>query len=206
MNKHDAIKVASTCLTYQVASLLLLSFTAHAGAAVQDINRIEQNSLNNLSGIVGVNMAAGDNNIQANNTSIAIGDYAKTNIRSSAKNSNNNQTQDNNIQNNMASVRIEANTLQNASGLISINQVAGNNNIQINDIGIAFGKDAQVMSDLSLSVRANNQDDLIAKEDNVNKSVYLDKNSLNGASGTIQVNQIAGNGNIAVNRVSMPIR
>ena len=196
MNKYKAIKVASRSVNYTTAVLLLMSSNVFAAGLHQDLNRIESNSLNNISGIIGVNTAAGDNNIQANNKSIAIGQHAqainKSQITTQASNNNG-----------IASVRIEANTLQNANGLIAINQVAGSNNAQLNDLTIAFGENVQLVSDISLNARptvnVNSTDD-----SSDNSSFYLDKDSLKGATGTIQINQIAGNGNIAINRVSMP--
>ena len=99
-----------------------------------------------------------------------------------------------------------ANTLSNARGLISVNQAAGSGNAQLNDIALAFGDNIQMLSDISLAIRPPAANSLDGTDDINNKSVYLDNNSLKGASGTIQLNQIAGNGNVAVNRVSMPIQ
>lgn len=198
MNKHKAISVASHSVNCITAVLLLMSFSASAAGLHQDINHIERNSLNNIGGIISVNTAAGDNNIQANSKSIAIGKNVQAFNKSqlTTQSFNNNGT---------ASVRIEANTLQNAHGLISINQVAGSNNAQLNELTIALGENLQLVSDISLSSRVISKNN--STDDSSNKhSVYLDKDSLKGATGTIQINQIAGNGNIAINRVSMPIQ
>ena len=103
-------------------------------------------------------------------------------------------------------MRIEANTLQNSHGLIAINQVSGSNNAQLNDMTLAFGENIKLVSDISLSVRPSGGHNTKDDEGSNNKSFYLDQDSLKGTRGTIQINQIAGNGNIAVNRVSMPIK
>ncbi|WP_319782597.1 hypothetical protein [Oceanisphaera sp. IT1-181] len=199
MNKDNIMKAASQSVTYTTAALLFVSLNVAAANLHQDINRIESNSLNNISGIIGVNTAAGDNNIQANNKSIAIGQQAQAISKSKMYTEGLNH-------NGVASVRIEANTLHNAHGLISVNQVSGSHNIQLNDISIAFGEHAQVLSDMSLSTRPTNSLNLIDEDSVGDKTFYLDNNSLKGASGAIQINQIAGNGNIVVNRVSMPIQ
>ncbi|MGO4999298.1 hypothetical protein [Oceanisphaera sp. W20_SRM_FM3] len=199
MHHNNARLVANLSVSYTTAALLFVSLNTAALEPHQDINLIAPNSLNNISGIIGVNTAAGDNNIQANNKSIAIGQ----NAQASSKSQLSTQTLNNN---GIASVRIEANTLQNAHGLIAINQVAGSSNLQLNDLTIALGENTQIISDVSLSVRPATEDSSIDGESKNNKSFYLDKNSLSGATGTIQINQIAGNGNIAVNRVSMPIQ
>ena len=134
MNKDIASKVATTSVTYTTAALLFVSLNVAATGTPQDVSRIGVNSLNNTNGIIGVNMAAGDNNIQANNKSIAIGQHAQAITKADfvvTDLSNQNLTEKNHS---IASVRIEANTLQNSHGLIAINQVSGSNNAQLNDM------------------------------------------------------------------------
>ncbi|GGB40805.1 hypothetical protein GCM10011502_12670 [Oceanisphaera marina] len=199
MYRDSVIKVASVTVNYTVATMLFASLHVSAAGLPQNVNRIEPNTLNEASGFVGINVAAGDNNIQANNTSIALGKNAQTLNRSFMQTTTSADT-------GSANVSMGANTLTNARGLISVNQVAGSGNAQLNDIALAFGDNIQMLSDISLSIRppaTNNSND---NDDINNKTVYLDNNSLKGATGTIQLNQIAGNGNIAVNRVSMPIQ
>lgn len=179
--------------------LLILSGNIMAADINTNINRIESGSLSNVSGVIGVNIAAGDNNAQANIRSITVGKNAKSLSSSQMKTF---ALSDNDV----ASVSIGANTLTNARGLVSINQAAGSGNIQINDIAIALGENIQINSESLLMVRIPQA---AAQENNdqqtANKKVSLDSSSLKGASGAIQLNQIAGHGNIAVNRVSMPL-
>lgn len=199
MDRDSIIKVASVTVNYTVATVLFTSLHVSAAGLPQNVNRIEPNTLNEASGFVGINVAAGDNNIQANNTSIALGENAQTLNRSFMQTSTSADT-------GSANVSMGANTLNNARGLISVNQVAGSGNAQLNDIALAFGDNIQMLSDISLSIRAPATNNSNSNDDLNNKTVYLDNNSLKGATGTIQLNQIAGNGNIAVNRVSMPIQ
>lgn len=199
MDRDSIIKVASVTVNYTVATVLFTSLHVSAAGLPQNVNRIEPNTLNEASGFVGINVAAGDNNIQANNTSIALGENAQTLNRSFMQTSTSADT-------GSANVSMGANTLNNARGLISVNQVAGSGNAQLNDIALAFGDNIQMLSDISLSIRAPATNSSNSNDDLNNKTVYLDNNSLKGATGTIQLNQIAGNGNIAVNRVSMPIQ
>ena len=199
MKKDDAMKAASHSRTYTVAALCFMALNAHATGLHQDINRIEANSLNNMSGVIGINTAAGNDNTQANSKSIAVGKQAHAFTTANLSVSGLNKE-------GIASVHIAADTLKKTHGLISINQVAGSNNAQLNDITLALGQNAQVVSDISLSTRASGYDDLKDHDSNHTKTFYLDKDSLKGASGTIQINQIAGNGNVVVNRVSMPIQ
>ena len=184
-----------------IYTITLLMTSEHILAADinKNINRIDPGSLSNISGVIGVNIAAGDNNAQANIRSITEGKNAKSLSSSQMKTF---ALSDNDV----ASVSIGANTLTNARGLVSINQAAGSGNIQINDIAIALGENIQINSESLLMVRIPQA---AAQENNdqqtANKKVSLDSSSLKGASGAIQLNQIAGHGNIAVNRVSMPL-
>lgn len=179
--------------------LLILSGNIMAADINTNINGIESGSLSNVSGVIGVNIAAGDNNAQANIRSITVGKNVQALSRSQIKTF---ALSDNEA----ASVSIGANALTNARGLVSINQAAGSGNIQINDIAIALGENIQINSESLLMVRIPKT---AAQENNdqqtANKKVSLDSSSLKGASGAIQLNQIAGHGNIAVNRVSMPL-
>ncbi|MBO1519222.1 hypothetical protein [Oceanisphaera pacifica] len=201
MTKDSAIKVTTSAMHYTTATLLFLSFNVAANNLYPNISHVEPNTLNNVTGIVGVNMAAGDSNIQSNTRSIAIGKGAQAISKStlSTQQLNNNSN---------ASVSLGKNTLHNAHGIIAINQASGSGNTQLNDITIAFGDNAQAISDISLSANSIPNSSQVNQKNNSNgiKKVELDKNSLNGATGAIQVNQIAGSGNIAVNRVSMPIQ
>lgn len=179
--------------------LLMMSENIVAADINKNINRIEPDSLSNISGIIGVNIAAGDNNAQVNIRSITVGKNVQGLSSSQMKTF---ALSDNDA----ASVSIEANALTNARGLVSVNQAAGSGNIQINDIAIALGKNIQINSESLLMVHIPQT---VEQENNNqqtrNKKVSLDSSSLKGASGAIQLNQIAGHGNIAVNRVSMPL-
>ncbi|WP_417618200.1 hypothetical protein [Oceanisphaera sp.] len=193
------MKVTTITAHYTAATVLLLSLNVMAAAHHQDVSTIAPGTINDVSGVIGINMAAGDNNAQANLRSITIGENAQAAHRSR-------MTVTASPDDSAASASIAANTLNNARGLISVNQVAGSGNIQLNDIAIALGASTQISSDSLLMVRlpeagASTDEDKLAS----NKTVYLDTNSLNGAAGAIQINQIAGHGNIAINRVSMPL-
>lgn len=198
MKRNNFTTVTRNTGRLMTATLLCMCLNISAAEIHQNINRIESNSINNVSGVIGINIASGDNNIQTNTRSIAIGKNAQSITKSELS------TQPLDI-NSSSTVSMAAYTLHNAHGIISINQVSGSGNIQVNDMTIALGENTQLISDISLDIRpATTRSPNDADSENNNK-IHLDKNSLKGASGTIQVNQIAGNGNIAVNRVSMPI-
>lgn len=199
MYRDSVLKVVSVTVNYTAVTLLAASLHVSAADLHQNINRIEPNTLNDVSGFTGINVAAGDNNIQSNSASVTLGKNAQTINQSSMQTSASANT-------GLATVSMGANTLHNARGLISVNQVAGSGNAQLNEIAVAFGDNIQMLSDISLSVRPSTSSNSSNADDINNNTVYLDKDSLKGAIGTIQISQIAGNSNIAVNRVSMPIK
>lgn len=96
-------------------------------------------SLGNASGNVGVNVAAGDNNQQANAAAIAAADsafiFATADISQVGKN---NKLDNYSVPNN-ATLKNSANG---ASGNVGINIAAGNYNQQKNDMAIAYSGDA----------------------------------------------------------------
>lgn len=201
MHRDDTTRVAVPVWHCVAALLFFVSLNAPA-AIHQDTSVIKSGSTNNLSGAIGINMAAGDNNIQANTKSIAIGNNAQ------AITKNKMQTSHQQLQSStsISSVRIDSDTLNNATGLVSINQASGSGNLQLNDIGIALGENAIVISDAllmnnSTTLNSGSLDSNLAKN-----TVHLSKNSMKNASGVIQINQIAGHGNTVMNRVSMPIQ
>ncbi|MDV2857273.1 hypothetical protein [Oceanimonas sp. CAM02] len=181
-----ALSLAQPCLTFA---------DTHLNSSI-----LESNSLNSIKGSLGLNMAAGDNNIQVNLKSISADDHASSSIRSYTHNRTLTESSSG------ALVEIHKNSLNNSHGLISVNQVAGGGNSQLNSMAIAFGKNAIVSNELLIGINTHSESSTPAESDNSIKNVRLSQNSLKGSSGAIQLNQIAGNGNVAVNRISAPVR
>jgi len=105
-----------------------------------------EGSLDGANGNVGVNVAAGDNNQQANAGAIAAADsafiFANTNISQEGKNN----VLDNYSVSNNASL---ANSANGVSGNVGVNIAAGNYNQQKNDMAIAYSDDAKSASAVS---------------------------------------------------------
>lgn len=201
MHRDDIISITVPVWRYAGALLFFISLNVTAANRL-DMSIINAGTTNNLSGAISINMAAGDNNIQANTKSIAVGNNAQATVKNKMKNSNQQVSSSTSI----SSVQIEPHTLHNAKGLVSVNQVAGSGNIQLNDIGIAIGKNAIVISDVLLMNNSTIVSSAASDDDLVSNTVHLSNNSMKNASGVIQINQIAGHGNTVMNRVSMPIQ
>lgn len=99
------------------------------------------NALNNASGNIGLNITAGDNNMQANTASLATTDasflFGSTDAEVFAfQDTEFNRTKNIGTTN---SASIGGNVLNGASGNIGVNVSAGNSNVQKNDLAMAVG-------------------------------------------------------------------
>ncbi len=179
-------------------ALAIISLSAFAPQS-QAENRVDLGSqaLSNIRGALGVNMVAGDNNQQGNLAAIALSGPAIIQFsqqNQSTTNLNGNQ-----------SVAILDSALSQSQGLVGINQGAGEANQQLNAFALSLDDSGiGVVTDINLSTS-------VAKTPsgkvppNTTTSIYLDDNALTGSKGVIQVNQVTGQGNQAVNMVSLPL-
>lgn len=182
--------------TYIALAIISLSVFAQQSQAE---NRVDLGSqaLSNIRGAMGVNMVAGNNNQQGNLAAIALSGPAIVQFsqqNQSTTNLNGNQ-----------SVAILGSALSQSQGLVGINQGAGEANQQLNAFALSLDDSGiGVVTDINLSTS-------VAKTpagkvpSNTITSIYLDDNALTGSKGVIQVNQVTGQGNQAVNMVSLPL-
>ncbi|AHE50429.1 hypothetical protein AH4AK4_2995 [Aeromonas hydrophila 4AK4] len=182
--------------TYIALAIISLSVFAQQSQAE---NRVDLGSqaLSNIRGAMGVNMVAGNNNQQGNLAAIALSGPAIVQFsqqNQSTTNLNGNQ-----------SVAILGSALSQSQGLVGINQGAGEANQQLNAFALSLDDSGiGVVTDINLSTS-------VAKTpagkvpSNTTTSIYLDDNALTGSKGVIQVNQVTGQGNQAVNMVSLPL-
>lgn len=168
----------------------VLSFYASA----QDLVTIGPSTFQGAEGAIAVNIAAGDHNIQGNSfVYSADADYELT-IVSSPQNSDLTAS---------ANSSIESGAFDNAGGYISANLAAGNSNQQQNVI--IFAPSSEVIwevADLSAQSAAISESGY--SELGHDLSAEIDPRALNGASGVIQMSQVAGSGNTVRNTFQMP--
>jgi len=163
-------------------------------------NRVDLGSqaLSNIRGNLGVNMVAGDNNQQGNVAAIAVSGPAV--IQSSQQNQSTTHLSGS------QSVAISGSALSHTQGLVRINQGAGEANQQLNAFALSLDDNSGigVVTDISLSSSVAKNP--VGKGSTIlTTSIYLDDNALMGSKGVIQVNQVTGQGNQAVNLVSLPL-
>lgn len=176
-----------------IGSLLILIDQPRAA------NRVDLGSqtLSNIRGSTGVNMVAGDNNQQGNLAAIAVSGPAVIQFSQ--------QNQSTTHLSGHQSVAILGSALSHNQGLVGINQGAGEANQQLNAFALSLDDSSVgVVTDINLSTS-------VAKTPSgkvpttTTTSIYLDENALTGSKGVIQVNQVTGQGNQAVNLVSLPL-
>lgn len=196
--RKGIVAMATACL---LASGLQLTAAAQEFPGMHNSSVLSGSALSNISGVSSTNMAAGDGNLQNNSGAIAIGKVA---------NATNTLLQQSRIEeqlgNTQDSVRIQDRAFRQAEGWMSINQAAGQGNVQSNTFGVALGISASNLSDTTLQQVLADKQGLNGTGDSSRSSsskVEIDKTTFEGARGVIQVNQSAGTGNATRNSFRM---
>lgn len=145
------------------------------------------NALNSAAGNIGVNVATGDNNQQANAAAISAADaslvFGSTDALVGAYQQASQNTTTNNGQTNRAGISGDA--MANASGNIGVNMAAGNSNQQKNDMAIATGTSTNgtaVAGALQMNANNNTTNSPVSHQEVQNVDVNLALN----ATGTYQ--------------------
>jgi len=227
--RHSALAVAphrnSRILILTIATLAALSIIAAPsfadeqnanasladrsghGEAVAHISTIDGNAMSNTSGLVRVNITAGDGNVQQNSAATAHSEGysaagAKARQYTDMVSTDSEQ---------LLSVGIDDNAFDNALGIVQINNSAGTGNAQFNGAAIAVGglgafafvelNDRQMMDQSSPTAGTVSVD----TQPDQTIDARLSPGAFTNASGIIQINQAAGNNNITANSFTMSV-
>ena len=169
-------------------------------------SRIEGNALSGTSGAVAVNQAAGDNNLQGNLRAVAVGEYADTRIQPLQRSSANTSDTPRH-----AEAFIGEGALARSSGLVSINQASGSDNIELNTVALALAQRGIREADdgfLSASGVASAEVQNVSEPGGTQaqtRKVGLDASALRGFEGVLQLNQVAGGRNATENRLQISV-
>lgn len=189
----------ATCL-----GLMMVGFDT---ASAQDIGLrnstiLQGDALSHISGVANTNMAAGAGNRQANSGALSIGRASSTSgqlVQQARIDESLTSLQDN--------VQIQDKAFRQASGWMSINQAAGQGNVQSNAFGMALGINVSSLDDRNLQQVLASQQGLNGGGDDsaedASRRVEIDNTTFGGARGVIQVNQSAGKGNATRNSFRM---
>ncbi len=168
----------------------------------QLVNRTEisERALSGATGMIGVNMAAGDTNVQTNIRAIVVGGEAASDARSEQKASGSAPALPSRQEN-----IISGGAFSGAVGIIGVNQSAGYGNTQGNLLAIGLGGEALPASSTDLqSTRSNAAEPAPAVQGT--RSDIIGAQAFSGARGVIQVNQSAGNANQVTNAMGINVR
>lgn len=198
-----------------VAALLPLPLAAQQaddyGAMLSYLNhtRLDGNALRNADGAITVNMVAGDVNQQANLLGMASGQTAGTHITALQRQAGNRVTGDSPLD---ASASIGGQALSGASGVAMINQASGIGNATINVVtstlaqqGIRESDDEALAASGALA-SAGGQDLANSRKAAGTRSVAVEDTALRGFDGVLQLNQIAGSGNVTANQLGISVQ
>jgi len=194
---------------------LLLTATAHAQQAPGDDytgmlryltdTHIDGQALSGASGVIGVNMAAGDFNQQANLRLFAVGPMVRLQVQAI-------QMQRNNLapSPDSASASIGGSALNGVRGVLSINQASGSGNTELNVVsaalatqGIREAGDAWFATAFASAggTVSPAPPDASGRE----RHVAVESTALRGAVGVVQINQVAGAANATANVLRLSV-
>lgn len=166
----------------------------------QNTARVNRNSLQDASGNVGLNVAAGANNAQSNALALAVVDLGQV-FRGSADAElfvNQDAAQNNVVNRRSDNLAVARRGFMNRSvGNLQANLAAGANNLQKNDLVIAIaGQGALAEATASMLQQAGNNEVLNRRSSN---TARLGNHSLRRVSGNVGVNIAAGGSNAQSN-------
>lgn len=168
------------------------------------------NSGSDTHGVFELNMAAGQSNRQVNIAELGIAPNGPANAIGAVSqpgNGNSSATTGPLI----AVSQITGRSFNNVRGALSVNQVSGNNNRQVNGLAILKAKSGEAKitteTDFLNNTVAHPVSPAQLKKSDKSKVLIanIDKTAFANASGMIQVNQIAGNNNLITNTMSIQI-
>lgn len=183
-----------------------------AGNEVTDIGTGHQvrirESFNESSGVLTINQNAGNANNQANVVAAAFGSADVGALRL------NDADVVQRLQNNTLTTNIDAlrvgihDSFNDTTGIVGVNQVAGNLNNQANVVALSFAGDAgpaaKLLSEAILAQVGDESDNNFDKQKDTETEATI-TNSFNNFSGVAQINQTAGNLNQVANVLGISV-
>ena len=198
--------LARYALVPAMTLILGLSTTATANGGpfalieAYHLSLVQHDVLRHATGLVGLNVSAGDGQQQINAVAIAVnrnGPAFASNFALQSGSAHISQTSSYN-----AGAYLASGTLNGASGLISINQASGYGNQQANLTTMAIGLGA---AEVSESVLAQSAAPALSatQEDGKprgQREAVIEKGAVDNVQGVIQINQAAGSNNQTANQ------
>lgn len=193
--------------------LLVLGFTSPAlgndipalAPAYATESTINGSVLHSSQGVIAVNLAAGDDNLQLNAAALAASfGHGAAQARVTGL-----QLTEKGVATppQSAVARIGDQAFANATGLITVNQASGAGNAQANGVAIAFGLRGEVVAESTLEAIVSGPG-IVSLADTGHsglRSATVDDTAFANAHGLVQINQLAGSGNSTANNFAFRI-
>ncbi|MEW6740381.1 MAG: hypothetical protein AB1325_10830 [Nitrospirota bacterium] len=198
--------MAPAIISTAIISSAITTVDAGDGLIINQTN-ISGNALSDSRGIIGVNMAAGDENAQVNARAIVIGEgvpvLSDLNIQQRIHNKLTLGSPSYNLD------YIGGDAFAGSAGIISINQTAGSGTAQANLVSIGIGggnavQASQASMEQLLMSYGKVEGSLEGYEGK--RSDIIDGNAFSGSHGLVVVNQSAGSANRVFNTVAIQFK
>ncbi|WP_261842737.1 hypothetical protein [Aliamphritea ceti] len=165
---------------------------------------IQDMALEGSSGVIGVNIVAGDSNAQLNARALAFSvgqGIASASIHAAQRVELLGDAPDSAVS------LIQGSAFSNASGMISVNHASGVSNAQVNDIAIGFAIGGVAVTESELSLTVTGQPGGQPNQDQIqqHREASISGSAFEGASGVVQINQLAGSGNATSNSFGLTV-
>jgi len=155
---------------------------------------IESNAVSDFQGLIGINMASGDNHAQVNLHLIGVGNVPQSGMIDQAT---------------QAGGMIPGNSLdligeyafQSASGIVSINQAAGSGTAEANLVRIGYGVTIPLDTAVLKQVVGSASQESFQENGNGIRTDIIDEHAFENSRGIVQVNQSAGMANAVSNNL-----
>ena len=181
-------------------------------AAAADAASIGDDAGRDLGGRAAVNLAAGSGNAQANLAAIALSaDGLGVNALQVRQDIQMSPEQLAGLRRRDASARIDGDAFARSTGLLSINQVAGSGNAQLNvfalgNAGAAIAASGPTgLDDAALAAVAGSNPTEGSEAPRGLRQVEIADGAFHGSQGVVQVNQTAGVGNVSANAIVLQL-
>lgn len=194
----------TTFARFSIASIAFVWVSGMGAAAIADTTApVQQNSAViggdtfHTTGILRVNQAAGNGIVQANVAAIVgRGDRVRITVVQSASGTGSAT----------GSVSVADFAFANASGLVQLNQSAGDRNAQGNAAVIRFGALPSELNDSALGAAVPLQHTSSAPGAPGGNVVSMTRNAFSRSAGIVQINQSAGTGNSTANTLLFQVQ
>jgi len=204
MKKFQTNLLVSLMAPAIISTAIVSTALAEDGLIINQTN-ISGNALSDSRGIIGVNMAAGDENVQVNARAIVIGEgvpvLSDLNIQQRIHNKLTLGSPSYNLD------YIGGDAFAGSTGIISINQTAGSGTAQANLVSIGIGGAGPVspVSNEGLLMSYGKVEGSLEGYEG-RRSDIIDGNAFSGSHGLVQVNQSAGSANRVFNTVAIQFK